>query len=101
MREKPWDKYAAEISNPNEKTRVWLETFNIAEEAASAYEAAACKFHSPKAKTNFPDPFDYSQNSSTGMQCNTITSSSTPPPLLDLNLIPIVISSQYIVILNP
>ncbi|KAK6786894.1 hypothetical protein RDI58_015419 [Solanum bulbocastanum] len=55
VRLRKWGKWVSEVRLPNSRDRIWLGSYDSAEKAARAFDAAQFCLRGPKAKFNFPD----------------------------------------------
>ena len=70
VRQRPSGRWVAEIKDSSQKLRLWLGTFDSAEEAAMAYDCAARLLRGRNAKTNFPTPAAGTMNTHDEEKCS-------------------------------
>ncbi|XP_076961095.1 ethylene-responsive transcription factor ERF003-like [Bidens hawaiensis] len=73
VRQRHWGSWVSEIRHPLLKTRIWLGTFETANDATRAYDEAARLMCGPHARTNFPYNPNSSQPSSSNLLSATLT----------------------------
>merc|ERR1711915_731057 len=72
VRQRTWGKWVSEIREPNRGARLWLGTFDTAQEAALAYDDAARALYGSDANLNLPDSIKKPQDSRLNLHAITI-----------------------------
>ncbi|KAK4374708.1 hypothetical protein RND71_005385 [Anisodus tanguticus] len=86
VRQRHWGSWVSEIRHPLLKTRIWLGTFETAEDAARGYDEAARLMCGPRARTNFTFNDSDSQSSSTKYLSSTLIAKLQRCQMKSLNM---------------
>ncbi|KAJ6923103.1 ethylene-responsive transcription factor ERF017-like [Populus alba x Populus x berolinensis] len=92
VRKRKWGKWVSEIRLPNSRERIWLGSYDSAEKAARAFDAALFCLRGRVAKFNFPEnPPNIAGGSSlhsSKLSSNSLLSSSTSCIVSDSLVLP-------------